>query len=43
MFRYLVHEEGHRARAKAFHRLLTCSEFHGLRFCGIVDEPTLLS
>ena len=24
----------------AFHRLFTCSEFHGLRFCGMVEEPT---
>ena len=26
--------------AKAFHRLFTCSEFQGLRFCGMVEEPT---
>ncbi len=24
----------------AFQRLFTCSEFQGLRFCGIVEEPT---
>ena len=24
----------------AFHRLLTCSLFQGLRFWGMVDEPT---